>query len=272
MTNLNADLLDGVDASSFATAADLQTILESFFHEVRYSRAGEFEVPRGVHRLEVTVIGGGGGGGGGFYLGGQDAGGGGGGAGVVVVTAVDVLQGETLSITVGEGGAGSSHADASSEGDGEINGHDGETSVLRSVDRPWRVEAAGGKGGASGFFGGTGGDGSFGGGGGGYGQFDPPTGGGTGIFADGAGGDSAGVGGAGASGGAGQSGCTSFSLSGGGGGGGPGGGDGDTGDLGGSGIQPGAGGGGACANNDSRGGDGAPGTIVIRWVGLPEGR
>jgi hypothetical protein len=269
VANLNADLLDGLDASSFAAAASLQTILQSLFHEVHFTGEGSFVVPGGVSWLEVTVIGGGGGGGGGFDESGGGTGwigaGGGGGSGFVVVTTVSVLEKEALSITVGEGGVGGvGNADTYP---GATSGTHGGTSTLASLDRPWRVEAAGGKGGTWANGGGKGGDGWFGGGGGAYGGAA-----GVGVAGNGGGGNGY-FGGGGASGGAGLGDCSAGDM-GGGGGGGPGGGAGGGWDGVGyapaqPGAQPGAGGGGACSGAwDSPGGDGAPGTVVIRWVGL----
>lgn len=94
--NLNADFLDGLDASVFATKEEV----DSVYNEILFTADDTFTIPSGVTRLEVTVTGAGGGGGGGNNA----AGGGGGGSGLVVTTVVTVTPGESLTADVGAGG------------------------------------------------------------------------------------------------------------------------------------------------------------------------
>lgn len=82
-----------------------------------YSTSGahSFVVPEGVHHVLVTACGAGGGGGGGYY---DRAGQGGGGGGYTHRAPASVTAGDTISITVGAGGAGDQLDYPSSSTDG----------------------------------------------------------------------------------------------------------------------------------------------------------
>jgi hypothetical protein len=256
VANLNADMVDGLDAADLVTHQQLDVTLDTLaMRQLRFSAGGEFTVPAGVDLLEVTAIGGGGGGGGGGTLSVEAAGGGGGG-GYVVHTYVVVAPGEEIAITIGSGGLGGAH---------NFTGTAGGETVVHSASASWRVVALGGQGGqgvapGAPFDGGKGGDGYFGGGGGGGGLIGDPVPGSGGVGVLGNGEDGQGdSGGQGASGGQ--------VAADGGGGGGPGGGTGGQQPeslSGGPGSQAGAGGGGG---DNGFGGNGADGSVVLRWVG-----
>ncbi|WP_201829534.1 hypothetical protein [Microvirga zambiensis] len=98
-----------------------------------------FVVPAGIRRLYMEQVGGGGGGGGGN----QGAGGfsgGGGGAGGYVVSGQSVNPGDSVSITVGDGGAGGAGTTVGGQGAA------GQSSVI-SLGGSFTITAAGGGGG-----------------------------------------------------------------------------------------------------------------------------
>jgi hypothetical protein len=111
-----------------------------------------FVVPGGIYSVEVEMAGGGGGGGGRLYNGTRGCGGGGGGGYLRAVVAV--TPGDTLTVTVGAGGAAGSVSVAPSDG------ADGGDSLLSDTSGTL-LFAGGGKGGKDAAGGGTGGAGGF---------------------------------------------------------------------------------------------------------------
>uniref|UniRef100_A0A6C0BN39 Glycine-rich domain-containing protein n=1 Tax=viral metagenome TaxID=1070528 RepID=A0A6C0BN39_9ZZZZ len=268
VTNLNTDgTVQVLDWQLRVTAVD---------KEVIFTTSGTYQVPSGVTSLNISCTGAGGGGGGGGQgvfamesdaVGG--AGGGGGGAGQEVITEnIPVMEGEILTIEVGEGGAGGrSETDGNDGGDSSVTGTNidivavgGEGGKL--AGKPRLVDITGGDGGA-----GQGG----GGGGGGAGWLYRETG------DPGQGGEPGGQAGAGYHGGAGSDdvagGSGNSGGGGGGGGGGPNGGQGgDQGAVGreGTGAGGGGGGGGAAKWGSSnvwmdgmQGGKGGNGAVIV---------
>ena len=99
----------------------------------------------GILLIQVAIIGGGGGGGGSTEVG-NGGGGGGGGSGGVVISTISVTPGETITITVGSGGAGSPFVGrdagaAGSEGPGQPGGT---SSIVYNSNS---ISATGGQGG-----------------------------------------------------------------------------------------------------------------------------
>lgn len=106
---------------------------------------GSFVVPAGVVGLDVQAVGGGGGGGSS-----QASTGAGGGAGVSPVCGtIAVTPGETLTITIGSGGAGAT------AGTGSAGSSGGQTSISRSGTRIFFAPGGGGGGGSTSTGGGT---------------------------------------------------------------------------------------------------------------------
>lgn len=109
--------------------------------KIEITATGSFVVPAGVTRLAVFAVGGGGGGGAGYgstttvYAGGTPGAG-----GTVAEQIITVTPGETLTITIGQGGAGASNQNSVPGSDG------GATTVARGATT--LVTAAGGLGGA----------------------------------------------------------------------------------------------------------------------------
>lgn len=134
----------------------LDLLIKSLFGSAEtFLESGTFTVPQGVTRIKVVAVGGGGGGGGGAIMSGITTlgGGGGGGGGACIIDVYTVSGGQTISITVGKGGAGGYNSD----------GADGTATVVGNL-----VTAAGGVGGDGGS-GATGTGGVAGGSGGGAG-------------------------------------------------------------------------------------------------------
>jgi|GEM_PF-1437317 len=154
---------------------------------VDFTASGTWSVPSGVTSCALYIWSGGGGGGAASTYGG----GGGGGGGVQASTGVAVTPGETITVTIGAGGAaGSAGGDTTvvgSFGTGTVAG--GSAGVAGTV----AGQGAGGAGGS------TGGNraGGAGGGGGGHVTYGGGGGGGAGSGADGSAGTSAGVAGQG---------------------------------------------------------------------------
>ena len=73
-----------------------------------FTSGGTFTVPAGVTRLRIRAVGaGGGGGGGGSAAAAQlQVGGGGGGGGHIIEQVCPVVAGDTITVTIGTGGAG----------------------------------------------------------------------------------------------------------------------------------------------------------------------
>ena len=90
-----------------------------------------FAVPPGIHSITVDMIGGGGGGGGGEEVGGGGGGGGGGSGGYVFGQTLTVVPGETLTIKVGEGGAGAPFVGRTSSAPGGGTGSESKISGLK---------------------------------------------------------------------------------------------------------------------------------------------
>lgn len=128
-----------------------------------FSSSGSFNVPIGKTTLQVNVSGGGGGGGAGAISAGA-GGGGGGGAGIVpLFTNLNVISGETLTITIGVGGTGGSGI-SGSPGTGNSGATGGNTTISGSSSGLLLTipGAGGGTGGTAGSGGGTGGGGGLG--------------------------------------------------------------------------------------------------------------
>ncbi|MNR71236.1 hypothetical protein D3C71_18500 [compost metagenome] len=167
----------GLLSASFAGAAS------SPVGEVQYLAAGTYSwvVPEGVTAVSALTIGGGGGGGSGApHVAYDYGGGGGGGGGGLAYSNIIVTPGETLTITVGVGGAGGALGKpARAPAGGATNVARGATSLLSAAG------GAGGYGGGGcstcGGAGGAGGTGTYRGGGGGRG----------GIYGEGGGGGGA---------------------------------------------------------------------------------
>lgn len=211
-----------------------------------YNASGTFIVPAGVTTVQVEAWGGGGGGGG---ADGQNfstrAGGGGGGGAYRKTINVSVTPGQTINVTVGNGGDG---------GNGGSNGTSGETSIFASATQ---VTASGGGGGTAG----TGSDRTGAGGAGGVGTFNGGAG-GTASSSNGGGGG----GGAGTTGGGGAGGAPTAGTAGAGGGG-AGGASTSSGNGSNAAGLSGGGGGGRTSNNTNRnGGDGAKGKVIVTYV------
>lgn len=100
-TALNADKLDGNDASSFAGISHTHTPGK----KTMFTESGTFTVPAGVTQVYVTGVGGGGGGSGNCGENDSYNSTGGGGGACVIAKAVAVTAG-TYPVTVGAGGAG----------------------------------------------------------------------------------------------------------------------------------------------------------------------
>ncbi len=115
-------------------------------HAVIFRESGEWTVPLGVTKVNVLVVGGGGGGG-------DRVGGGGGAGGLMWEEEVTVTPEGTVTVTVGDGGAGNTSNN---------NGANGENSVFGDIT------ALGGGGGGGGSGAVPGADGGSGGGGAGY--------------------------------------------------------------------------------------------------------
>ncbi|CAH7047474.1 conserved hypothetical protein [Vibrio chagasii] len=259
-----------------------------------YSTAGDFthELHPDTRYVEVDSVGGGGGGGGGCTVvsgGVMSSGGGGGGGGNVIVNNVyDVVQGESISISVGRGGLGQNPVGSLPPSSGtQIRAESGGPTLVSATNI--NINLSGGVGGMGGnansWPGGAGGDSGTGGAGGG-----PIGGSGSGAHGSNGGGGGASATGLGGNGGAlnsidgGIGGLTAPSPGGSGGGGGSGGynvgagkgGNGHGFDNGGGqagfdALGDGNGGGGGCAFRRStpayvamKGGDGSDGVVVIR--------
>jgi hypothetical protein len=91
-----------VGETSYVTA----TFVNDTFCLLKFSTSTTWTVPTGITAIDVLVVGGGGGGGG-------DGGGGGGGGEVRQATGLSVTAGASSTVTVGTGGAGSSHTPSS---------------------------------------------------------------------------------------------------------------------------------------------------------------
>jgi hypothetical protein len=92
------------------------------FNVVEFTSSGNWNVPSGVTKIMIIATGGGGGGGGSA----SDGSAKGGTAGVGTFTVVNVSSGETLTITIGAGGAGGASG-------GNAGGNGGSTSIVGSV-------------------------------------------------------------------------------------------------------------------------------------------
>jgi len=120
--------------------------------QIIFTSSGTFVVPGFTH-IYAMGVGGGGGGGGGSSSGGFAVGGGGGGAGGYIETMLKVVEGETLTITIGTGGTGGAGAaNVGLAGDG----NDGVDTTIASGATTIMLAGKG--------FGGTGADGTIGGG------------------------------------------------------------------------------------------------------------
>ena len=115
--------------------------------EQDYTTPGDysFVVPDYVHQLVLTAVGGGGGGGGGEEVGVGGAGGGGG-SGDYSTQTVSVIPGETLTVTVGAGGAASRFVGRTTNAPG---GSDGGTTIISGSFGTITVAGGFGGGGAS---------------------------------------------------------------------------------------------------------------------------
>lgn len=102
-----AETTTGADTTRAVTPGALAAQFPIRGHQI-YNTAGShtWNVPSGVTRVRVTVIGGGGGGGGAFANSGRGAVGGGGGGGTSAVRLVNLAGASSVSVTVGAGGAG----------------------------------------------------------------------------------------------------------------------------------------------------------------------
>ena len=285
-----------------AWSADVVFTTQAAGGQIQFTSAGaySFVVPNGVTAISVVAIGGGGGGnGGGLSSEGGLGGCGGGGGALAYVNNISVTPGETLTVSVGGGGAGSPNAgggytgiassllrgstkliSANGGGGGLVFGGSGGTVDVGLGGAGGKGGAGnssgGGGGGGAGGYVGSGGDGGSGFGGGDYsvgngkaGAGGAAGGGGGGAYGGfaGAGGGGVGLEGQGANGPAGASGETGAATSGGGGSGG------------GSGVRPtdrngvtggsfgGGGSGGGAGATVSRGGAGVTGAVRIIWPG-----
>jgi len=136
-----------------------------------FTASGTFTIPNGITRVKVTLVGGGGGAGGGQDDGcTNEAGGGGGGGGTATKWFTSLTPGNTLTVTRGAGGAGSTY-NSSSYG---VTG--GTSSVSSGTETITTVSATGGAGGQ---FGATGGGAGGAGGTGSGGDLNPSGGGGS---------------------------------------------------------------------------------------------
>ena len=188
-------VLRAVDAASNTSSRAFSITINAPTVET-FTSSGTFSVPTGVSTVQVLVVAGGGGGGGFNGPPGSNAyfNGGGGAGGLVFHPAYPVTPGGTVSVTVGEGGAGPG---------GTGRGNSGQNSVFGTI-----TAQGGGGGGDQGQPGGNGGSGGGGGGntgsGGGGTATQGNSGGGTGYGSNG--GDGA-TGGSGAGGGGGAGGA-----------------------------------------------------------------
>lgn len=163
-----------------ALEEDFIEYLQSFGGFKKYTEAGTFtfKVPIGITSIKVSAIGGGGGGASGgsastFSSGGSNCsgsgGGGGGRAAYIIDQSISVTPGETLTVTVGEGGSGGvGSGNATPYDDGGIakyygkygnNGSDGSSSYVKRSDTIL-VTASRGTGGQKGGYGWPGSGGS----------------------------------------------------------------------------------------------------------------
>jgi hypothetical protein len=78
------------------------TFVNNAFCLLKFTTSTSWTIPNGVNAIDLLIVGGGGGGGG-------DGGGGGGGGEVRITSGVAAPTGATINVTVGNGGAGSSH-------------------------------------------------------------------------------------------------------------------------------------------------------------------
>lgn len=101
--------LSGGSLSNTASLPKIQT--------QAFSSSGTFTVPAGITRVKVVVVGGGGGGGAGQTIGGTEpVSGGTGGTGGTAAAYLDVTPAQSISVTVGAGGAGSNSGAGSAGG------------------------------------------------------------------------------------------------------------------------------------------------------------
>jgi hypothetical protein len=106
-----------------------------FSNLVVFSASGTFTIPAGITKIKATIVGGGGSGGG---ANGVVAGGGGAGGGAAIKILSGLTSGNTLSVTIGAGGTGTSSAGNSG----------GTTSLASGTQTISTVSATGGAGGS----------------------------------------------------------------------------------------------------------------------------
>ena len=101
MAVLRSTVINDTGYLSLPSGTTAQRLGETNTTLVYFTSVGAttWTVPANIDTVEVLVVGGGGGGG-------NDMGGGGGGGGVVYSAAYDVTPGETINITIGQGGSG----------------------------------------------------------------------------------------------------------------------------------------------------------------------
>ena len=101
MAVLRSTVINDTGYLSLPSGTTAQRLGETNTTLVYFTSVGAttWTVPTNIDTVEVLVVGGGGGGG-------NDMGGGGGGGGVVYSAAYDVTPGETINITIGQGGSG----------------------------------------------------------------------------------------------------------------------------------------------------------------------
>ena len=134
------DPCNAIDPGAALAPSSSDTCVHSF------TASGSWTVPVGVTSVTVLAVGGGGGGGGSYidstpYFG---AGGGGGGGQVKEQTSNTVTAGDSLTITIGTGGAGGA---ANTSGSGATGGT---SSMAKVTGTAWTASAAGGIGGVTG--------------------------------------------------------------------------------------------------------------------------
>lgn len=83
-----------------------ETFVNNAFCLLKFTTSTSWTIPNGVNAIDLLIVGGGGGGG-------ADGGGGGGGGEVRITSGVAAPTGATINVTVGSGGAGSSHTPSS---------------------------------------------------------------------------------------------------------------------------------------------------------------
>lgn len=151
----------GFDGAYIAQASVAPSALTQSPQLVLFDTSGTWVVPTGTTQIIVQGAGGGGGGAGGAGSNGNYGGGGGGGGGAPILTAVvTVTPGETLTVTLGGGGAGGAGGGAGTNNTGTAGSAGSTTTLVSGVGSFGTLRFPGGVGGTGGTANGAGGAGA----------------------------------------------------------------------------------------------------------------